>query len=85
MNSRKIADLIEYEIENVIKQGSNRLYMNVDDLKDGQGFLRVLAMQGPKDTIVYEGTFALCVCGQVLELLKESKYDIIDFTTGGDE
>ena len=84
MNSREIADLIEYEIENVIKQGYNRLFMNVDNLEDGRGFLRVLAMQGPKDIIVFEGPFTLEVCFQVLALLKQSNYEITDFTTGGE-
>ena len=82
MNSREIVNLIEYEIEKVIKQGYNRLYVNVDDLENGDGFLRVLAMQGPKDIIVFEGIFTLDICCQVLDLLSISKYDIIDFTTG---
>lgn len=85
MDSREIADLIEYEIENVIKQGYNRLYMNVDDCGNGCGFLRVLAMIGPKYIIVFDGIFPLTVCYEVLSLLKMSQYEIKDFTTGGDK
>lgn len=84
MDSREIADLIEYEIENVIKQGYNRLYMNVDDCENGCGFLRVLAMRGPKYIIVFDGIFSLAMCYEVLSLLKMSQYEIKDFTTGGE-
>jgi len=56
----------------------------VDDLENGNGFLRVLAMYEFKDIIVYDGTFDLDVCYQVLELLARSKYEIKDFTTRRD-
>ena len=71
-------------IEEAIMGGYDRFYMNVDDMETGDGFLRILAMTGPKYRIVYEGTFDLDVCYQVLELLARSKYEIKDFTTGGD-
>ena len=82
MNSKEIADLIEHKIENVIEQGFNHLYVNVDNLENGYGFLRVLAMRGARDLIVFEGNFALHTCYEVLELLERSKYDIKDFTMG---
>ena len=76
---------ITLEILNGIKKaldlGYDKLYVNVDDLETGFGFLRVLAMKGPKDMIVYEGTFELEVCYQVRELLEKSEYDITDFTS----
>lgn len=53
-------------------------------MENGEGFLRILAMFGPKYLIVYEGTFDLDICFQVLKLLERSKYEIKDFTTGGD-
>ena len=71
-------------IEEAIMDGYDRFYMNVDDMETGDGFLRILAMIGSKYLIVYEGTFDLDVCHQVLELLARSKYEIKDFTTGGD-
>ena len=81
MDSVKITLEIMEGIEKALDLGYTRLYVNVDDLENGNGFLRVLAMQGSKDAIVYEGTFALDVCRQVLELLERSKYEIKDFTT----
>jgi len=71
-------------IEEALDLGYTRLYVNVDDLENGNGFLRVLAMYEFKDIIVYEGTFDMDTCFQVLELLERSKYEIKDFTTGGD-
>lgn len=53
-------------------------------MENGEGFLCILAMFGPKYLIVYEGTFDLDICFQVLKLLERSKYEIKDFTTGGD-
>ncbi|MBQ6629874.1 MAG: hypothetical protein IJH65_13795 [Methanobrevibacter sp.] len=85
MDSVKITLDIVDRIEEVLDLGYARLYVNVDDLENGNGFLRVLAMQGPKDIIVYEGRFALDVCGQVLKLLERSKYEMTNFTTGGDD
>lgn len=60
--------------------GYARIYVNVDNLQNGTCFLCVLAMYECKYIIVYEGTFALEFCYDVLELLEKSKYDIIDFT-----
>lgn len=81
MDSVEITLEVIEGIEKALGMGFTRLYVNVDDLENGYGFLRVLAMQGPKDIIVYEGRFALDVCGQVLKLLERSKYEIKDFTT----
>ena len=80
MVSVEIALKILDEIEKALNLGFNKMYVNVDDLENGYGFLRVLAMQGTKDLIVFEGTFALHTCYEVLELLKRSKYEIRDFT-----
>ena len=71
-------------IEKALDLGYARVYVNVDDLENGNGFLRVLAMQGSKDIIVFEGTFALDICYQVLDLLSMSKYEIKDFTSRRD-
>lgn len=81
MGSVEIVSEIFEGIEKVLDLNYNRLYINVDDLDNGFGFLRVLAMKGPENIIVYEGTFELEVCYQVLELVEKSGYDIIDFTT----
>ena len=80
MVSVEIALKILDGIEEALDLGFDKMYVNVDDLENGYGFLRVLAMQGTKDLIVFEGTFALHTCYEVLELLKRSKYDIKDFT-----
>ena len=72
-------------IEEAIMDGYDRFYMNVDDMETGDGFLRILAMIGSKYLIVYEGTFDLDTCFQVLDLLASSKYGIKDSTIGGDE
>ena len=53
-------------IEEALDLGYTRLYVNVDDLENGNGFLRILAMYEFKDIIVYEGTFDLDTCFQVL-------------------
>ena len=66
--------------EEALYLGFDKMYVNVDDLENGYGFLRVLAMQGTKYLIVFEGNFALHTCYEVLELLKRSKYEIRDFT-----
>jgi len=84
MDSVEITLKVIEGIEEAIMNGYDRFYMNVDDMETGEGFLRILAMIGPKYQIVYEGTFDLDVCYQVLELLARSKYEIKDFTTGGD-
>lgn len=81
MDSVEITLKIYKSIEKALNLGYNKLYVNVDDLEDGFGFLRVLAMKGFKNIIVYEGCFKLEVCYHVLELLQESEYDIMDFTT----
>ncbi len=81
MDSREISLKIFESIDKALDLEYNRLYINVDDLCNGNGFLRVLAMKGPKDIIVYEGTFKLDVCYQVLELIKKSEYKIKDVTT----
>ncbi len=84
MDSVEITLEVIEGIEEAIMNKYNRFYMNVDDMETGEGFLRILAMIGPKYLIVYEGTFDLDTCFQVLELLERSKYEIKDFTTGGD-
>ena len=71
-------------------KGYTRLYVNVDDQDNGNGELRVLAMKGPNDIIVYEGIFQLATCREVLALLEQSEYNIKDFTSalwsdGGNE
>ena len=81
MDAVEVSLEIFNEIEKALDLGYNRLYMNVDDQCNGLGFLRVLAMKGPEDMIVYEGTFELEKCYQILELLADSKYEIKDFTT----
>lgn len=85
MNAVEISLEIFNEIEKALNEGYGRLFMNVDDQCNGLGFLRVLAMNGPEDMIVYEGTFELKVCYQILDLLEQSKYDIKDFTTRFDD
>ena len=73
-------NLIFEKIDDALNSGYNRLYVNVDDLETSYGFLRILAMQGPKDIVVFEGTFALDECYRILGLLEQSEYDIKDFT-----
>lgn len=85
MDSVKITLDIVDGIEEALDLGYTRLYVNVDDLENGNGFLRVLAMYKFKDIIVYEGTFDLDTCFQVLELLARFKYEIKDFTTRRDQ
>ena len=80
MVSVEIALKILDGIEEALDLGFDKMYVNVDDLENGYGFLRVLTMQGTKDLIVFEGNFALHTCYEVLELLERSKYDIKDFT-----
>ena len=41
------------KLEKVLDLGFNRLYVNVDDLENGCGFLRILAMQKSEYIIVY--------------------------------
>lgn len=76
MDSVEITLKVIKGIEEAIVNGYNRFYMNVDDMENGEGFLRILAMFGPKYLIVYEGTFDLDICFQVLKLLERSKYEI---------
>lgn len=81
MGSVEITLLIMDEIEKSMDLGFNQLYVNVDDLENGFGFLRVLAMQGASDDlIVFEDTLDLDICFEILELLEKSRYDIKDFT-----
>lgn len=80
MDSVGITLVIMDKIEKVLDLGFNRLYINVDDLETGYGFLRLLAMQEFENVVVFEGSFPLDVCYQVLELLAKSKHDITDFT-----
>ena len=80
MDSYEITSEILNGCGKALDLGYNRLYVNVDELENGFGFLRLLAMKGPKYIIVYEGTFELGVCYQVLELIERSKYDITNFT-----
>ena len=81
MDSNEICLKIFEGIDKALDLGYDRLYVNVDNLDNGNGFLRVLAMKGPKDIIVYEGTFGLELCYLVLELLEKSEYEIKDVTT----
>ena len=85
MGSVEISLKIMDEIEKALDLGYNRLYVNVDDLENGFGFLRVLGMQNSEYSIVYEDTLALDICYQILDLLEKSKYDIKDFTTKFDD
>ena len=71
--------------EEALDLGFDKMYVNVDDLENGYGFLRVLTMYEFKDIIVYEGTFDLDICYQVLKLLARSKYEIKDSTTRSDQ
>ena len=80
MGSVEITLVIIDEIEKVLDSGYYRLYVNVDKLKYGFGFLRVLAMNESEDIIVFEDTFTLEVCYQILDLLEKSRYDVKDFT-----
>ena len=80
MDAIEITETIMGEIDKVMALNYTKLYVNVDDLENGFGFLRVLAMKGYKDIIVYEGTFTIDVCYQVLDLLAQSNYQIKDFT-----
>ena len=68
------------KIEKVMDLGYEKLYVNVDDLENGFGFLRVLCMKKSEFIIVYEDTFELDVCHRILDLLEESEYEIMDFT-----
>ena len=85
MGSVDVASDIFGKIENVLDSGYGRIYVNVDDLEDGLGFLRVLAMKKSEYLIVYEGTFSLDECYRILNLLDESEYDIKDFTVRWDD
>ena len=79
MNPKNIVKIILDEIK-VINKDYNKLYVNVDDLEDGNGFLRLLAMQDFNQVIFYEAIYPLDLCYQILDILAESKYSIIDFT-----
>ena len=81
MDSVKITLEVIEGIEKAISNGYNRFYMNVEDMETGEGFLCILAMNGPKYRVVYEGLFDLDICFQVVELLERSEIEIIDFTT----
>lgn len=72
--------LIFKHIDEALDLGYNRLYVNVDDLENGFGFLRLLAMHGSKDIIVYEETLKLEACYKILDLIGQSEYDVKDFT-----
>lgn len=90
MRSEEIVSEIFEGIEKEMAKGYTRLYVNVDDQDNGNGELRVLAMKGPNDIIVYEGIFQLATCREVLALLEQSEYNIKDFTSalwsdGGNE
>lgn len=80
MDSAEITSMIINEIEKAFDLGYTLFYINVDDLDNGHGFLRVLARKESDFIIVYEGTFALDTSYQVLDLLEISKYNIKDFT-----
>ena len=81
MGSVEIAIDIFEEIKRALDLGYDHLYVNVDSLDNGFGFLRVLCMRKSEYVIAYEGTFTLEVCRQILDLLEKSEYDIKDFTT----
>lgn len=81
MKSEEIVSEISYGIEKAIANEYTRLYVNVDDQDNGNGELRVLAMKGSEDMIVFEGVFQLATCREVLALLEQSEYDIKDFTS----
>ena len=90
MKKKEIVSEISYGIEKAIANEYTRLYVNVDDQDNGTGELRVLAMNGPEDMIVFEGVFQLATCREVLKLLEQSQYNIKDFTSalwgdGGNE
>ena len=90
MRSEEIVSEIFEGIEKEMAKGYTRLYVNVDDQDNGNGELRVLAMKGPEDMIVFEGVFQLATCREVLALLEQSEYNIKDFTSalwsdGGNE
>lgn len=80
MGSFEITSVIINEIEKSIDLGFDRLYVNVDDLENGKGFLRVLAMQESGYLIVFEDTLDLDICFEILGLLEKSGYGIKDFT-----
>lgn len=81
MGSVEITLEIIEELKRALDLGYDRLYVNVDDLETGFGFLRVLCMKKSNYIIVYENTFTLEECYQILVLLEKSEYDIKDFTT----
>ena len=78
MDSAEITSMIINEIEKAFDLGYTLFYINVDDLDNGYGFLRVLTRKESDFIIVYEGTFALDTSYQVLDLLEISKYNIKD-------
>lgn len=57
MVSVEIALEILDGIEKALDLGFDKMYVNVDDLENGYGFLRVLAMRGTRDLILFEGNF----------------------------
>lgn len=75
---------ITLKIDKVLGLGYNKLYVNVDNLENGSGFLRLLAMQKSEYLIVYEATLPLDKCYQILDELEKSEYDIKDFTVKWD-
>ena len=80
MDSVEITLKIYKSIEKALNLGYNKLYVNVDDLENGFGFLRLLAMHGSKDIIIYEETLKLETCYKILDLIEQSEYDVKDFT-----
>ena len=80
MGSLEIALEIFSAVERALDSGYRRIYVNVDDLEDGCGFLRVLAMKNSQCLIAYEDTFSLDECYRILDILDESGYGITDFT-----
>lgn len=81
MNATEITERIIAEVKIAIDEGYNRFYINVDNLEDGSGFIRVLAMFELKDKILFEGTYSLDVCYDVLNQMAGSEYIIQDVTT----
>ncbi|MBE6499902.1 MAG: hypothetical protein E7Z80_05090 [Methanobrevibacter thaueri] len=80
MNCDDVIFEIFNEIEKTLDLGYSRLYVNVDDLDNGYGFLRLLSRKDHDFLIVYERVLDLDLCFEILKLLELSKYNIRDFT-----
>ena len=85
MGSFEITLEIGSAIEKALNSGYDRIYVNVDNLEDGFGFLRVLAMKKSQYLIAYEDILSLDECYRILDFLDKSEYDITDFTLRWDD